>query len=154
MKITFKNEHIIAALRGTVAFEAIDELIGCAVLAGAIAPDAAKNVTLAVKQREQSMSTGVGFGVAIPHAAVDPIEEVIIAFGRSLAGIEFDSLDGQPVRFVALILVPVGEREKHLPTLARVSRLLHRKEIRAALETAADVEAIANILNEKSVVPA
>ena len=154
MNITFKNEHIIAELQSTAAVEAIDELVGRVASAGTIPAEAKNAVALAVKKREQSMSTGIGLGIAIPHAAASPIDEVVIAVGRSSSGVEFESLDSQPVRFVVLILIPASEREKHLPTLARVSRLLRRREIRAALETAVDVGAIANILNEKSLVPA
>ena len=52
------------------------------------------------------MSTGIGFGIAIPHASSDKVDEVVAAFGRSVKGIQFDSLDGQPVFFIVLFVVP------------------------------------------------
>jgi mannitol/fructose-specific phosphotransferase system IIA component (Ntr-type) len=154
MKITFKDEHIVPELKSATGFEIIGELIDHLARVGTIPIDAAAPVTAAVRQRENSMSTGIGFGLAIPHAATPLINELILAFGRSPGGIEFNSLDGQPVRLVMLVLIPAREREKHLLTLAHISRLLHGKEIRAALERAPDGEAITQILNGGSLIPA
>ena len=154
MKISFKAEHVLAELKSAHAFAAIDELVDHLASVGAILPDAKDAVALALKRREQSMSTGIGFGVAIPHAAMPLIMEPVIAFGRSADGIEFDSIDGQPVRLVILMIIPAEERTTHLPTLSGISRLLRRKETREALHAAADVEAIAHILNGNSLIAA
>ena len=147
MNITFKDEHIFPALKSTTGFQTIDEIVSLLVAAGAFPAEAREPVSLALQQREKSMTTGIGFGIAIPHAAAPQVNDVVLAFGRSLIGINFDSLDGQPVRLVVLVVVPAGQREKHLPTLARISRLLHGKGIRAALEAAPDAAAIAKIIN-------
>ena len=78
------------------------------------------------------------------------IYEVVGAFGRSKKGLNFDALDNQPVNLVMLFLVPQGQFQKHLHTLARIAKLLHRKEFRAALEAAPDSQAMYKIITAES----
>ena len=92
------------------------------------------------------MSTGIGFGIGIPHASTDLIYEVVGAFGRSKKGMNFDALDNQPVNLVMLFLVPQGQFQKHLHTLANIAKLLHNKEFRQALETAPGADSIIQII--------
>jgi mannitol/fructose-specific phosphotransferase system IIA component (Ntr-type) len=100
-----------------------------------------------VKTRENSMSTGIGFGIGIPHASTDLIYEVVGAFGRSSQGIQFDALDNQPVKLVMLFLVPQGQFQKHLHTLANIAKLLHKTEFRQSLEEAPDAQAMFDAIN-------
>ena len=92
------------------------------------------------------MSTGIGFGIGIPHASTDLIYDVVGAFGRSKKGVNFDALDNQPVNLVMLFLVPQGQFQKHLHTLANIAKLLHNKEFRQALEAAPDAEEMMKII--------
>lgn len=88
------------------------------------------------------MSTGIGFGIALPHASSDRVGEVVAAFGRAPAGIEFDSLDNAPVRFIVLFVVPKDQFQTHLRTLAAIAKLLNDRQVREALagaETAAEI---------------
>lgn len=133
-------------LKASNRWEAIDELIGVLAAAGQIQPEHREAITAVVKKREQSMSTGIGFGIGIPHASTDLITEVIGAFGRSKPGISFDALDNQPVNLVMLFLVPQGQFQKHLHTLAKIAKILHKKEFRQALEEAPDAEAMFKII--------
>ena len=94
------------------------------------------------------MSTGIGFGIGIPHASTDLIHEVVGAFGRSKEGVNFDALDNQPVNLIMLFLVPQGQFQKHLHTLANIAKLLHKKEFRQALEDASDVEGMYKVIKE------
>ena len=84
------------------------------------------------------MSTGIGFGVGIPHASTDLIYDVVGAFGRSQAGVNFDALDNKPVNLVMLFLVPQGQFQKHLHTLANIAKILHNNDFRQSLEQASD----------------
>ncbi len=88
------------------------------------------------------MSTGIGFGVGIPHASTDLITSVVAALGRSRKGVDFDSLDNQPVSLVLLFLVPQGQFQKHLHTLANIAKLLHNADFRQTLEQAPDSAAM------------
>jgi mannitol/fructose-specific phosphotransferase system IIA component (Ntr-type) len=142
------REQISPDLRATNRWEAIDELIGNLVATGKIQPADREAVTAAVKKRETSMSTGIGFGIGIPHASTDLIYEVVGALGRSKAGVNFDSLDNQPVKLVMLFLVPQGQFQKHLHTLANIAKLLHKAEFREALEKAPDADAMIAVIKE------
>jgi mannitol/fructose-specific phosphotransferase system IIA component (Ntr-type) len=143
-------EQIVPDLKAANRWEAIDELIQQLVVSGKIKPEHKEAVTAVVKKRETSMSTGIGFGIGIPHASTDLIYEVVGAFGRSKGGVNFDALDNQPVTLVTLFLVPQGQFQKHLHTLARIAKLLHRKEFRAALEAAPDAAAMCAIIKAES----
>ena len=92
------------------------------------------------------MSTGIGFGIGIPHASTDLIPEVVGALGRSGKGINFDALDNQPVNLVMLFLVPQGQFQRHLHTLASIAKLLHIKEFRQELEQAPDAPAMFQVI--------
>ena len=143
-------EQINPDLQATNRWEAIDELINRLVECSRIKPEHREAIVSVVKKRETSMSTGIGFGVGIPHASTDLIYEVVGAFGRSKKGVNFDSLDNQPVSLVMLFLVPQGQFQKHLHTLAKIAKLLHRKEFRQALEEAPDAQTMYRIIKTES----
>ena len=115
---------------------------------------AAKNrweaITAVVKKRETSMSTGIGFGIGIPHASTDLIPEVIAAFGRSRTGVSFDSLDNQPVHLVTLFLVPAGQFQRHLHTLAGIAKVLRRDDFLKSISNASDAEAMIKLIRDFS----
>src|SRR5580698_2289311 len=142
------SDNILPELKAANRWDAIDELIGNLVATGKIQAGDRDAVTAVVKKRETSMSTGIGFGIGIPHASTDLIYEVVGAFGRSSKGVNFDALDNQPVNLVMLFLVPQGQFQKHLHTLANIAKLLHKKEFRQALEEAPSAEAMFNIIKE------
>ena len=142
------QEQIITDLRAGNRWEAIDELIAKLVATGKIPAEHRDAVTAAVKKRETSMSTGIGFGIGIPHASTDLIFEVVGALGRSRAGVNFDALDNQPVKLVMLFLVPQGQFQKHLHTLANIAKLLHKADFRQALEKAPDAATMLQIIKE------
>ena len=141
--------QIITDLRATNRWEAIDELINNLVATGKISPEHQEAIAAVVKKRESSMSTGIGFGIGIPHASTDLINEVVGALGRSKKGVNFDALDNQPVNLVMLFLVPQGQFQKHLHTLANIAKLLHKAEFRQALEQAPDADAMLQIVRSQ-----
>jgi fructose-specific phosphotransferase system IIA component len=142
------REQIITDLQAADRWAAIDELINNLVTTGKIKPEHREAIAAVVKKRETSMSTGIGFGIGIPHASTDLIPEVVGALGRSKKGVNFDSLDNQPVNLVMLFLVPQGQFQKHLHTLANIAKLLHKSEFRQALEQALDAEAMLKIIKD------
>ena len=142
------QDNILPDLQATNRWEAIDELIANLVKTSKIKPEHRDAIAGVVKKRETSMSTGIGFGIGIPHASTDLIYEVVGAFGRSSKGVNFEALDNQPVNLVMLFLVPQGQFQKHLHTLAKIAKLLHKKEFRQALEEAPNAEAMFKIIKE------
>ena len=120
-------------LRAADRWQAIDELIDHLVDNQKIKPEHRQVIVSGIRQRESSMSTGIGFGIGLPHASTALISDVIVAIGRSRKGVQFDALDGKPVNLVMLFLVPAGQFQKHLNTLANIAKLLHRDDFRDGL---------------------
>ncbi len=142
------SDNILPELKAANRWDAIDELITNLVDTGKIKAADREAIAAVVKKRETSMSTGIGFGIGIPHASTDLIYEVVGCFGRSKTGVNFDALDNQPVNLVMLFLVPQGQFQKHLHTLANIAKLLHKREFRQALEEASDGAAMFKIIRE------
>ena len=143
------KDQILMDLQATDRWQAIDELINNLVTTGKIQAQHRDAIAAVVKKRETSMSTGIGFGIGIPHASTDLIKEVVGALGRSRKGMNFDALDNQPVNLVMLFLVPQGQFQKHLHTLANIAKLLHRAEFRQALDQAPDAEAMLKVIKDQ-----
>jgi PTS system nitrogen regulatory IIA component len=93
-------------------------------------------------EREKLGSTGVGDGVAIPHAKVSGMEEVTAVFGRSIGGVDFDSMDGKKAHLLFLLVAPESSTGSHLKALARISRLMQDSAFRAGLMEAKSREEI------------
>lgn len=138
--------QIIPEMRATNRWEAIDELVAQLVASGRVPPQHQQDIAAVVKKRELSMSTGIGFGVGIPHAVSDLISEVVGVLGRSSKGMEFEALDNQPVTLVILFLVPQGQFQKHLHTLSNIAKNLHNADFRSALAAAPDAQALYEVI--------
>ena len=105
--------------------EAITALVNQLVATGSIRQEVAKSVVSAVVHREELGSTGIGRGWAVPHAKHESVSRVIGAVGFSRSGIPFDSLDGEDVHTVVLILSPVDRPHEHMQALEQVANLLN-----------------------------
>ena len=97
-----------------------------------------QQITKAVLQREDLMGTALGYGVAVPHARIEDIATPRIAFARTCNGIEWDAPDGQPVRFIFLLLTPTGEDDTQLELLRSIAKTMSRAETREQLLVASD----------------
>jgi PTS system nitrogen regulatory IIA component len=86
-----------------------------------------------LQERERLGSTGIGEGVAIPHGKLKNLEKLIISFGRSRRGVDFDSMDGKPAHLFFLLVAPEESVGIHLKTLARISKLLKNPAVRQRL---------------------
>jgi len=143
-------EQIIPEMRATERWPAIVELIDLLVSQNKIKPADRDSILASLKQREETMSTGIGFGIAIPHCSSDRLEEVVAAFGRSSKGIEFDALDNAPVKFVVLFIVPKNQFQTHLRTLASIAKFLNDRSVRESLANAKSAEEILAIFRNPS----
>ena len=140
------TECVVTEMHATDRWQAIDELLAQLVKAKRIQAEHLPAITQAVKKRETTMSTGIGFGIGIPHATTELIGDVIGAFGRSKTGINFEALDEQPVSLIVLFLVPQGQFQKHLHTLANIAKFLHDRPLREKLQQAASADEIVQII--------
>ena len=138
-------DQIIPEMQATDRWSAIRELVDLLVSRGQIAPEDRKEVLAALEAREHTMSTGIGFGIAIPHASSSKVSHVVAAFGRSIAGIEFGALDHAPVRFLVMFVVPKDQFQIHLRTLAAIAKFLNDRGVRERLASAESAEQILDV---------
>ncbi len=138
-------DQIIPEMAAKERWPAIVELIDLLVKLGKIQPADRDSILASLKQREETMSTGIGFGIAIPHCSSDRLNEVVAAFGRSADGIEFDALDNAPVKFVVLFIVPKNQFQTHLRTLASIAKFLNDRSVRDNLGKATSRDEILSI---------
>lgn len=129
----FSSGSNVIDLRAQDRWQAIEELLDNLVTSQKILPEHRASIAASVRKRESTMSTGIGYGVGLPHASTEFVTEPIGLLGRSREGIQFDALDGKPVHLVLLFLVPVGQIPKHLNTLANIAKLLRQQEFRDEL---------------------
>lgn len=125
-------------------FDAIRELAAVLWQDAVPAPEQ-KRLLAALIRREQQASTGIGRGVAVPHAHEDAIQRQLLAIGISPAGIDFDAPDGQPVHIIALLVTPLKHQKQHMALLAALSRHLQQEEVRQRLLQATDAAEVVDI---------
>jgi len=140
------KKAITVNLKSTSKEEAIKELVDLLVGAGEVdKKDRAKLIEL-LRARESLGSTAIGHNVGIPHAKSDCVKRLVAAFGLSQKGVEFDSLDGEPVYIFFLLVAPQDSAGPHLKALARISRLVKDKYFRDVLRKAKDEREIIRII--------
>ncbi len=115
---------------------AVGELLDVLVRERELPRDLRDGVFRAVLDRERSMSTGMGHGVAIPHGVTGALEEVVAALGVSAAGVNFQSADGRPAQLIFLLVIPRNKLQVHVKTLAGIARLLNNEGLREGLKKA------------------
>lgn len=151
MKITdfLSKDAVKVELQATGKEEVITELVEQLIPAKKIKKKIKEGIIQSLLERENLGSTGIGQGIAIPHAKSDKIKDVIVAFGISKKGVEFNALDGEPVYIIFLLIAPEESTGLHLKALAKISRLLKDKFFRQALREAKSSEEIINIIKEE-----
>lgn len=130
-------------LKGKTKEEVIEELLDLLVSTGKI-----KSKILALKdciERENYLSTGFENGLAVPHAKTEAVTELVLAFGISKDGIEFDTLDGKPAHFIFLLLSPIDKSGPHIKILAQITRQFQDANISDKILTAESTEEFLNI---------
>lgn len=138
-------DAVIADLTASCKREVLSQL---AVKAAALTGRPAEAIRLALMEREQLGSTGVGRGVAIPHGKIEGLGEIIGLLAKLHQPTEFEAVDDQPVDIVFVLLAPTDATAAHLKALAKVSRLLRDERVREALRGAKTAEAIFAIAAE------
>lgn len=140
----FKLGCVAANISVVSKKQLLQEMAEMAVKCGAIEGQnlKARDVVSAVMERERLGSTGVGSGVAIPHARIAGLKTVKAVFARLETPISYEAIDDRPVDLVVLLLAPMDAGGEHLKALAQVSRLLRREEMRSRLRTAPDSDGL------------
>lgn len=149
MKITemLKREFILEPLKADNKRDVLAELAGSFAQGSVnIHPEAMLHVLL---ERERLGSTGIGDGIAIPHGKISGLEEMVVSFGRSREGINFDAMDGKPVHLFFLLMAPENSAGQHLKALAKISRMLKDANFRKNLLDADTHAELYRVIAEK-----
>ena len=109
-------------------------------------------ITRVLMERERLGSTGIGGGIGIPHGKLSALKTLVIGFGLSRKGVDFDAMDLKPVHLFFLLLSPDDSTGLHLMLLARISRMLKDRNFRESLSNAADSEDVLRIIGEADAV--
>lgn len=130
------SESVLLDPRAKDKWDLLGQMVRALQASGQLPAERSEEAKAALEARERSKSTGMDQGVAVPHAALEGLEELAAGLAVLPRGIEFDSLDGRPAQFVVLLLVPQEERILHVRTLAEVARRLGEEDFRKQLLTA------------------
>ncbi len=143
-----KPAAIRPQLRATDKEGAIRELVGALVEAGEIAESDQEDIVQGVLKREELGSTGIGRGVAVPHAKHEQVDQPVGTIGISESGIDFNSLDGEKVHLMFLLVSPMKNPTDHLRALENISRQLREDTFCRFLKQAKTVEDVQTLLDE------
>lgn len=131
---------ILVGLEAADKFQAMERLVDLLVSRKRIPPACREKIIAALKERERVKSTGMEFGVAIPHCSTDESPDVIGALGISRNGIPYDGPDGEKKDILILLHTPRDKFQLHVRTLASIARLLQNEAFRRALRAAKNAE--------------
>jgi PTS system nitrogen regulatory IIA component len=143
----FKKEFIIEDLKAKNKRGVLAELSEIFTL-GPIKMDSKLMVDV-LMEREKLGSTGIGDGIAIPHGKLKGLDTLLLSFGRSRVGVDFESIDGKPVHLFFLLMAPESSTGQHLKALAKISRMLKDERFRSELMSARSAEGLFKAIAEK-----
>jgi PTS system nitrogen regulatory IIA component len=141
------KNYIIPEFKGSTKKQVLEELVEA--LASNKGEIGKVELLNALLEREKLGSTGIGDGVAIPHGKLNGLDNIILLFGKSGQGVDFDAIDRKPVCLVFLLVAPADSAGLHLKALARLSRMLREKEFKNSLLMASDTETLLKIIVDK-----
>ncbi len=143
------TDRIVLDMQETERWPAIVELVNHLVHSGHLPESHYQDVLNALYAREEQVSTGIGSGIAIPHAFSDELEDVVAVFGRSIEGIDFEAVDNAPVHHILLFIVPRKDYQLHLRTLAIIAKFFTNCDVRRSLDRAKTRKEVMEILSSK-----
>ncbi|MFH1678607.1 MAG: PTS sugar transporter subunit IIA [Candidatus Omnitrophota bacterium] len=143
------KKAIITDLKAVKKEDVLRELVDALINGGEIEKRCRNKLIEALMAREALGSTAIGQGVGIPHAKSDCVNKLVAAFGLSRKGVNFDSLDGDPVYIFFLLLAPLDSAGPHLKALARIPRLLKDKYFRDSLRQSQDEKTVIRIITQE-----
>ncbi len=143
------RKAISADLKKETKEKVLEELTELLIVSGAIKEKDKSEIMEVLLAREEIGSTGIGYGVAIPHGKCQVVESVVLAIGYSKKGVNFNSIDGKPVHLFFLLLTSPEHGQLHLKVLARLSRFLKDKLFRESLVKAKNADEMYGIIEDK-----
>lgn len=141
-----KSQAIVMEIKAKDKIKALNELVEHMVVNKFVRDGEA--FVKALAKRENLESTGIGDGIAIPHARTDAVQDLILAFARSPQGVDFSSIDGKPSYLIFLIASPENKKSEYIMALAKLSRLLRKQIVREKLRNAKNPDEIMTIVRQ------
>jgi PTS system nitrogen regulatory IIA component len=147
MKIqdVLKRETIVDDLKSQTKKGILEELVVPVARIAGVNPEELVRVLM---ERERLGSTGIGGGIGIPHGKLKDLDSLVLGFGFSRNGVDFESIDGQPTHIFFILVTPENSTGLHLKLLARISRILKNDPFKERLMNAVDGDDIFNIITE------
>ncbi len=142
-----QDDLVIEEIKATDKIGVIREFAGVLQATGRVTD--AEALVRVLLERESLGSTGIGDGVAIPHGKLNFITNMVVAFGRSSRGVDFQSLDAKPVYLFFLLVTPDNKPGDHLKALARISRILKNPDLRENLKRTSDRQELKRLIYEE-----
>lgn len=140
------SKAVSSDLKGKNKEEIVKELVALLVHSGSVDKKHKSKLVEILMAREALGSTAIGQGVAIPHGKCEYVDKLIAGLGISRAGVDFDSLDGEPAFIFFLLVAPIDSAGPHLKALAKISRLLKDKYFRDRLKQSRDEKTIIELI--------
>jgi len=128
-----KKNNILTKPSSKSRWDIISEMVDLAVKNKDICQEDQEQITAALIEREKSMSTGIGNGVAIPHCSTAKVKEIVTVLAVSSKGINFEAIDNEPVKIIILLLVPKDKLTQHIKTLANIAKMMNDAQLRETL---------------------
>lgn len=141
------HPKFVIDLKGRTKEAILEEVVGA--VSGSPDIRDANALLNAVREREALLSTGIGLGIAIPHARIGAVARFVVAVGRCAQGVEFGSIDGKPVTIVVLIAGPQDAQKPYLELLAQISRRLKLSEVRTQIAGGASADEVVALLTAR-----
>jgi mannitol/fructose-specific phosphotransferase system IIA component (Ntr-type) len=126
----------VVRLESTTKKDVLRELVAAAASSKEVRDE--RGLLEAIYEREGILSTGIGLGIAVPHAKIETVDDFVVCVGVSPAGVDFDALDQSPAHVVVLIAAPVGRQRDYLGLLAQVTVTLKDEDVRRRIIEAAE----------------
>jgi mannitol/fructose-specific phosphotransferase system IIA component (Ntr-type) len=143
-----KPSGVVLEIKASDKKGVIEVLLEAVAANGGLAPEKKAAVLEALLEREALTSTGLGYGLAVPHVKTNDVDRIQIVFGRSIKGIDFESLDGNPAHFFFLVLAPTHEIEAYLRVLSAISFLMKDEANRRAILRARSADDVIRVLDQ------
>jgi mannitol/fructose-specific phosphotransferase system IIA component (Ntr-type) len=141
------KDNIIYNFEANSKEDVINKMVNYGMSIDLFEPEHSKEIIDSLINREKSMSTGIGSGVAIPHCSVSIVEELKVVIGLSKEGIQFDAIDKLPVHIFILLVVPKDKFQEHIKTLALIAKTLNSKNDRDKFIFSNSYEEIISLFN-------
>lgn len=141
------SDQIVFQMKAKDKNQAIEQIIGT--LKPKLPEDVYQHIYESVFERESVMSTGVGKGIAIPHAKIRDLDQTFLAVATLSKPIDFQSIDGEPVDIMVLVVGPTSEGREHIKILSQISKLMNKDYFRRDLKNCTDPDELVAIFRNE-----